>query len=342
MKKMLPFQFLVMTAIFLDSCDPKCCILNDDVGNWAKVSDLPFQGRSEAVSFTIGNYIYLGSGLDSTNTYLGDFWKFDPVKNFWEQVAGLPLGAERCSAVAFSIGNTGICGTGFNGSDYLSDFYRFDPASNTWNKISSIFPGKSRSEATAFSIGASGYVGTGYDGKNALADFYQYHAADDSWTIVAFKGEPRYSSLVFVHANKAYLATGTNSNTLVSEFLVFDPAKTADNWSPLHSITNASSDAFDDSYTTIMRMNGAVFVIGDRAYISTGEQAGVPYTSTWAYDFTTDLWIEKTPFEGPLLTSAVGLSVNNRGFITTGKSQHGLPQFAWEFQPNLEENPNDN
>jgi Kelch motif/Galactose oxidase, central domain len=341
MKIAIPSLLLIISVYFF-SCGKCGCDPLPAVGNWAKVSELPLNGRSEAVSFIIGNFAYLGSGLDSSNTYLGDFWKYDPVKNSWEQVASLPKGAERCSAVGFSVGNIGICGTGFNGSNYLNDFYQFDPVRNIWTKINSTFPGKARSEAVAFGIGNSGYVGTGYDGNNALADFYQYNVSDNTWTSIPFNGEARYGAVAFVFYNKAYLVTGTNGNTLVSEFLVFDPGKTSDNWSPLHSITNASSDAFDDSYTTIMRQNGAAFLIGNRAYISTGDDKGFPYTSTWAYDFPTDLWIEKTPFEGPSLTGAVGISVNNRGFIATGKKQLTGPDFSWEFQPDLEQNPNDN
>ena len=320
MTKVLSISFLLITTIYLVSCMCKCDLL-PAVGNWAKVSELPFKGRSEVVSFTIGNFAYLGSGMDSSKKYLGDFWKYDPVENIWEQVASLPAGAERCSAVGLSIGNIGICGTGFNGSDYLSDFYRFDPSVNTWSKINSEFPGKARSEAVAFGIGDSGYIGTGYDGKNALADFYRYNTTDDSWTPVPFNGEARYSSIVLVYNKKAYLVTGTNGNTLTSEFLVFDPGRTSDNWSPLHSITNASSDAFDDAYTTIIRMNGAAFVIGDRAYISTGEDEDIFNNHTWEYDFPTDLWVEKTPFEGPSLSGAVGFSINNHGYLLTGKNQ---------------------
>ncbi|HEY4966781.1 MAG TPA: kelch repeat-containing protein [Puia sp.] len=342
MKMVIPVSFLLISSVYYISCGKCGCGYFPEPGNWAKVSELPLNGRSEAVSFTIGNFAYLGSGLDSSNGSLGDFWKYDPVKNSWEQVASLPKGAERSSAVGFSVGNTAICGTGFNGSNYLNDFYRYDPVSNSWTKINSAFPGKARSEAVAFGIDSSGYVGTGYDGNNALADFYRYNPSDDSWTSIPFNEVARYSSVVFVFNKKAYLVTGTNGNTLVSEFLVFDPAKTSGNWTPLQSITNASSDAFDDSYTTIMRQNGAAFLIGDKAYISTGEDRGSPYTYTWEYDFAVDLWVEKTPFEGPPVTGAVGISVNNRGFIATGKNQRTVSDFSWEFQPNLVMNPNDN
>lgn len=311
-------------------------------GNWAKVSELPLKGRTEAVSFTIGNSAYLGSGIDSSGRYLGDFWKFDAATNTWEQVAGLPSGEERASAVGFSIANVGICGTGFNGSNYLSDFYRFDTQANTWTKINSQFPGEARSEAVAFSIGDSGYVGTGFDGKNPLGDFYKYNITEDSWMTIPYNGEAKYSSVVFVYNRRAYLVTGTNGEELVSEFLVFDPSNISSVWSRMNAITNASPDAFDDAYLTIMRKNGAAFVIGDHAFISTGENSDIFNDHTWLYDFASDLWAEQTPFEGMPVTGAVGISVNNHGYIATGKKQLSVSDYWWEFQPDLDENPNDN
>jgi N-acetylneuraminic acid mutarotase len=338
------FILIVLTgSACLVSCrHPGCDMGNMDPGNWVKVSQLPLNGRAEAVSFTIGNNAYLGSGLDSTGHYLGDFWKFDPQTNIWEQLASLPPGAERSSAVGFSIANIGICGTGFNGSDYLNDFYLFDPETNTWTKINSSFPGEARSEAVAFSIGDSGYIGTGYDGTNALADFYKYDKSKNSWQVIPFNGQARYSAVAFEYNNMGYLVTGTNGDTLVSEFLVFDPLNNSAGWKRLNAITNASSDAFDDSYLTIVRKNSAAFVIGDRAYISTGETSGLFNDYTWEYDFASDLWTEKTPFEGTAVTGATGISVNNRGFLTTGKSQLSVSNLFWEFQPQLVENPNDN
>jgi N-acetylneuraminic acid mutarotase len=212
----------------------------------------------------------------------------------------------------------------------LKDFYLFDPVRNIWSKINSTFPGKARSEAVAFGIGSSGWVGTGFDGDSALADFFQYNVSNETWTSIPFNGEARYSSVAFVHDNKAYLATGTNGNTLVSEFLEFDPGKMSANWSKRIRF-NASLDA-DDSYTTIMRQNGAAFLIGDRAYIKMGT-IRFPLFLHLEHDFPTDLWIEKL-FKGPSVTGAVGISVNNHGFIATGENNIQT-DFSREFQPNL-------
>jgi hypothetical protein len=314
-------------------------------GNWAKRSQLNNIERSEAIVFSIGQFAYLGTGVDGKNNFLGDFFKYDQFVDSWIQVASLPSGSERSSAVGFSVDGYGICGTGYNGSGYLNDFYRFDPVANEWTKINSTFPGKPRSEAVAFGIGHYGYVGTGFDGTNPLADFYQYDLTLDQWTLSPFGGQPRYAAAVMVYLNKAYLVTGTNGQSLMSDMWVFDPGLSDSNWKSLHAIINSSAQSFDDSYTTIPRSNCAAFVMGNKGYISTGQWHDTLINYTWEYDFSMDIWVEKTPFEGPVTAGATGFSSNNRGYLLTAKTkadQTTQSDYLWEFQPDLEVNPNDN
>ncbi|HLZ89294.1 MAG TPA: hypothetical protein VKQ52_18690, partial [Puia sp.] len=74
---------------------------------------------------------------------------------------------------------------------------------------------------------------------------------------------------------------------------------------------------------------------GDKGYITLG-QNGTAITYTWEYDFATDLWAEKTPFEGPPRSGAVGFTLMNRGFVGTGVSQgnQSAYQDLREFFPN--------
>ena len=49
---------------------------------WTQKADMPGSARRDAVSFTIGNYAYVGSGMDSvsapTGITLKDFWRYNP------------------------------------------------------------------------------------------------------------------------------------------------------------------------------------------------------------------------------------------------------------------------
>lgn len=317
-------------------------------GDWAAEAQLNGAARSEAVSFVIDSMAYIGTGWDGLVTRYNDFWKYDPVLNVWVQVSSMPPGTQRNSAVAFSTADgKAYVGTGYDGLHYLNDFYRFDPVTNGWISIAP-YPGSPRYEAIAFGIGYFGYVGTGFDGANAQKDFYQYDPTADSWTDLGFSGNKRYAAVAFVYDSKGYVVTGVNSGVMQTDFWVLDPAATGRKWTELRHITNYSSDSYDDTYTTIVRMNGSAFVEGAKAYISTGEN-GVYNSNTWEYDFASDAWKEKTPFEGPGTTGAVGFSLpgstDGGGYIATGRSSPGQPgasDYLWEFFPGKTQNPNDN
>jgi hypothetical protein len=120
----------------------------------------------------------------------------------------------------------------------------------------------------------------------------------------------------------------------------------------LNDIYPTSPLTFDDGYTNIIRRNGASFMIlgqpdGDKGYITTGSYNGADLTTTWEYDFATDVWLEKTAYEGAARTGAVGFTLvgivppiagtsTTRGFIATGVNQGYTAGFqdCEEFFPN--------
>jgi hypothetical protein len=327
------------------SCGPKTN-LSDQSGNWSNEYELDGPARSEAVSFVIGNEVYIGTGWNGLNTRFADFWKFNQATHSWIQIDNMP-GPSRSSAVAFSVGLKAYVGTGSDGTNILGDFYELDTEENVWTKKSD-FPGGKRYEAVAFSIGNWGYVGTGFDGNNAMKDFYQYDPSTDVWREIVFSGNKRYGATVFTYQNAAYLVTGVNSGLMQTDFWKFDPASPAPYWTELRKISNLSNEAYDDDYTTIVRWNAASFVVPPYAYLSTGENVGYN-ANTWRYDFVNDLWTVKTSFEGTPLEGAVGYSLPSTtgggGFIATGRwapGATGSSDFVWEFFPDQNVNPNDN
>jgi len=338
--------FLLFFLCALYAC-PKHDIPYTQRGDWAAEAQLDGPARSEAVSFVINNVAYLGTGWDGLNTRYADFWKYDPANNIWSQVISMPDSTVRSSAAAFAIDGKGYVGTGYDGFKYLNDFYQFDPALNLWVKIAD-FKGGSRHEAVAFAIGDFGYVGTGFDGANALKDFYKFDPIKNDWIVVGFSGNKRYGAVAFVYNNTGYVVTGVNDGIMQTDFWKFDPASDSSQWTELRHINNFSSDSYDDGYTSIVRSNAAVFVEGNQAFISTGENG--PYNSnTWEYDIPNDVWTEKTPFEGPATTGAVGFSLiaasGSGGFIATGRNspgQAGSSDYLWQFFPGNLKNVNDN
>jgi len=344
-----PYLPLIVLCSAL-SCEPSN-VSPLQSGNWITRAQLNGSARSEAVSFVIGNIAYIGTGWDGLTTRFTDFWKYDPVTDLWSEVSSMP-GPGRSSAIAFSVLGHGYVGTGFDGINILSDFYELDTAMNIWTRIAD-YPGGVRYEAVAFGLGNFGYAGTGFDGNNAQKDFYQYDPEKNLWNDIGFSGFKRYGALTFTYNNKAYLATGVNLGVMQADFWQFDPSSAGSKWTQLRNISNTSTEAYDDLYTTIERTNGSAFVEGNHAFLSTGDNVSNNNT-TWEYSFPDgngggDLWNQKTSFEGPPTTGAVGFSLaptqtGGGGFIATGRTSNGqasASDFLREFFPDQQENPND-
>lgn len=300
------------------------------LGNWKTRSEFEGVARSEAVSFVIGDSAYIGTGFDGTNR-LKDMWQYDPALNSWRQKADFPGGA-RSSAVAFSVNNRGYVGTGYDGVNNLKDFWQYDPLANTWTRVAD-FGGTARYDAVGFAVSNKGYVSTGYDG-NYLKDLWEYDDASNTWTQgISMGGAKRSGAVAFVSNNKAYICTGNNNGqtTTVNDLWEFDPTANP-SWTEKRKITNVSTDTYDDGYTDITRTNAVAFVMGNFAYLTTGNTGGV-ISTTWQYDIANDLWTSKTAFEGVPREGAVSFSVTGNGYALTGRSSNTPYDDIYQFFP---------
>jgi len=151
-------------------------------------------------------------------------------------------------------------------------------------------------------------------------------------------GSKRVDAVTFVIGQKAYLALGTNNGQNVSDFWAFDEA--TESWTQLRKTSNVSDDSFDDDYATILRYKAVAFTIAGKGYVTTGITSG--YNSiTWEYTPETDLWEQKTDFEGTARESAVAFSIGNRGFVGLGRSSSLRFDDVREFFPAAEEDSDD-
>ena len=361
MKRINIALFSLMLLVVLFSCSKTTLNYTQD-GNWIRRSTFGGIPRSEAVSFVLGDVAYVGTGYDPTNpnNRLTSFYQFNPAgsQGNWKQVGGLPAGAGRSNAVAFAAAGKGFIGSGVADQSLkpLNDFWAYDPNADSWTKVASMVDNSgaplARYDAVAFGINNLGYVTTGYDGSYWLNDTWQYDPGANHWNQkVNLPGDKRSGALAFVYSNKGYIVTGTNGEAsgtgAVTDFWVYDPSKAdVDTWSKLRDIANTNTqETYDDGYTNIVRSSAVAFTImgtptGDKAYITTGSNGSL-YSFTWEYDFKTDLWKQKTPYEGPARTGSIGFTVQNRGFVTTGISGTTAFDDVREFHPNEVYNAND-
>ncbi len=334
---MIKQSIFFITALFISSlCFTGCSDDDDDyLGNWVEMGDFSGKVRSHAVTFTIGDKVYVGTGYDYYgNEKFKDFWELtidntNDVPSFnWTQVQELP-GVARNRAVAFASNSKGYVGLGSDKDDNrLKDFWAFTPGTG-WTEVTAEFPGSARRDAVAFYVNNKGYVGTGEDDDNGnLNDFYSYDPSTNTWNTISSIKSKRRGAATFVLNDEAYLISGLDNGTAYDDFFRYDA--TNNKWVELNKISNFTDSSFDDDYDNkIQRYDAAAFTMGGKAYITTG--TGNNYT--WEWDPMTDRWKQKTDFEGSSRSGALAFSLNDIGYVITGGNGTYSFDDMWYFEP---------
>jgi len=314
---------------------------NTQLGNWVQAAAIGDAPRSNAASFVIGDVAYVGLGYNESVGSLGrlkDFWSFS-IATGWTQIEDFP-GAPRSNAAAFSIGNYGYVGVGYDVVNVYKDFYCYDPAMHVWTRKADFHD--PRYDAVGFGLQGKGYIGTGFNGYSRN-DFYQYDPAADSWTLAPGTSgnfSKRRGAVALVYKDKAYIVTGSNNNVMVRDMWSFDPSQAVP-WHQLANITNTEPDTWDDGYTDIVREQATAFVNGDQAFVTTGSN-GTMQLSTWAYDFASDRWSRRTAYPKAPRTGAVSFTIGGLSFLGSGFSGSNATFDDFEqFQPRIAFNAND-
>lgn len=230
---------------------------------WSQKANYAGGLRYHATGFTIGNYMYVGTGRDPSAALHQDFWKYDPANNTWTSVASFP-GAARRGAVSFEIAGYGYTGTG----SYYNDFYKYNPTTNSWTPVSSLPTG--RTSAVGMSLNGKGYCGTGDVGGNS-GDWWEYNPVTDAWTPkTSLPGLPRMEACGFTMAGRCFVGTGDNysSGDNYADMWAFNPA--TNSWVQVADFAGAAR-----RYLVAFSLNG-------RAYAGTGT-SGMNYNDWWEY-----------------------------------------------------------
>lgn len=361
MKRINITLFAIMLLAILFSCT-RTNLNYTQSGNWVSRATFSGVAMGAGASFVVNDVAYVGTGINplTPNIKLTTMFKYtyaqipqtpygyDSAYGSWTQITDFP-GQARSNAVAFSIGGTGYLGGGLanDGFTPLADYYAYTPG-GAWTQIDSLVDQNGNShpryDAVSFSFDTTAYVLTGTDNYNYFNDIYRYSPTTNTWiALPAMPGSKRSGAITWVYKGKGYLVTGyTNgskwaSGTQCYDFWNFTPGSDTDttSWTRLHDIFNTNAATFDDGYTNIIRTHGVGFIelgtsIGDKGYVTLGALNNGDVTYTWEYDFATDLWTEKTPYEGTARTGAVGFSLQQqtRGFVATGLNQGSTAAFS--------------
>lgn len=319
---------LSLFFIALGGCTDSVSTDDEVLGNWTRKSDFEGVGRSGAVSFMIGERVFVGTGFDGTNR-LQDFWEYSASLNTWFRIADFP-GVARNGAVAFAIGDKGYVGTGYDGTNRLNDFWQYDPEANTWTQVAD-FAGSGRFGAVAVAIAGRGFIGAGYDGSD-LKDWWEYDDDNDAWVQkVSIGGAKRTNAFAFELNGKGYVGGGQNNGIFESDFWEYDPE--TDTWEGKNDLINDDEDDGDDY--SLLRNSTSTFTIAGYAYIVGGSTSEM-LSDVWEYEPVSDTWTSKTAFEGVAREDAIGFAVGSYGYVTTGRSLSLRFDDIWMFDP-LEE-----
>ncbi|MEY4876654.1 MAG: hypothetical protein RL708_1803 [Bacteroidota bacterium] len=253
------------------------------------------------------------------------------IPNTWLQKANLP-DTGRAFPFAFSIGNKGYVGGGFNINGYYKDFWEYDPATDTWTKKNDLPFGK-RAFGISFSFNGKGYIGLGIDSGNIYpTDFWEYDPIQDTWLQKAnFPGIGRYGAASFIIDSVGYLGTGYSAVGFpMDDFWAYNIK--ADTW------------AQKANYGGGQMYGATAFASTTKGYILTGSynsQATLTQ-NVWEYDSKTNLWIKKKDFPGTARISAIGLNVSGHFYLGGGSVTDNSPlgitntNDFWEYFPDYD------
>jgi N-acetylneuraminic acid mutarotase len=137
---------------------------------WTQRASLPGIIRQTGFGIAIGNYGYMGLGVDGPagNTVLSDSYRYDPSSDSWTQIANIPGAREYPGA--FVINDTLYISDGGDSTDannymahYYSDCWRYDLADSIWVQEADFScMAQGRDVQGGFSLNGHGYIVCGY------------------------------------------------------------------------------------------------------------------------------------------------------------------------------------
>jgi N-acetylneuraminic acid mutarotase len=294
--------------------------------SWVKKNDFGGLKRERAVAFSIGNYGYIATGVDTAEVVLNDLWQYDPTNDSWSQKANLP-GSPRRDAVAFSADGKGYVGTGIDadealGANKLKDFWAYDPTLNTWAQVAD-YPGVGGLGlyfATAFDLDGKGYVCCGKVGPNSYTNqLWEYKPSLNQWTQRAnFPGGVRYQLASFSIGLYGYVGLGADQDILRKDFWRYNAG--SNQWTQIASLPASE------------RAASVTFSIGNRGFVCMGTDGGL-LDDLWEYIPEIDYWVSRAPYGGSERKNAVGFVVNGRAYVGTGNGYTGKKQSIEEYTP---------
>lgn len=282
--------------------------------------------RARAVSFVLGQKMYVSCGVDTAEIVHNDLWEYDPATDSWSQRADMPAPARR-NAIAAEFTDKAYVGLGIDNDDAsigsrLADIWEYNPISNSWTQGQDFPGGDSLGvyNATAFSNGKYLYVCGGKKGpSDYLEQLWAYDTDLQHWLRLAdFPGGVRNKLSSFVVNEVAYVGMGEDEDIYHNDLWAYDIDQNI--WTQRANLPSSG------------RANTSSFVLNDRGYILFGENGGY-LKELWEYYPASDSWINRASYGGSARRYAVAGVVGEVAYAGLGQGQSGKKQSFYAYIP---------
>ena len=193
--------------------------------------------------------------------------------------------------------------------------------------------GPPKSAASSFVLGNRAYVVAGTNDFEYKRKMYSYRADQDDWDDeVSLGGEGgtglgRIGAISFAleheGQNKGYVGLG-QTQTIAFMNDLWEYNRSTEAWTQKANFVGAP------------RREAVSFVIGNKAYVGTGNSAAGLKNDFFAYDPNSNTWEQITDFSGTPRRAAVAFSMENFGFIGTG-DDGTLKNDFWMYNPQTDQ-----
>lgn len=333
-------HLLLLIVLFLVGCSDEAEMSKDPGKNsWKSLAKFPAGSLSEAVSFTVGENLFVGTGLTGVsssnlnNNYVNKFYVFSTDENSWNAIASLPSDI-RANAISFSIGSYGYVGLGMNclgtgncAYSYFNDLWRYDPANDSWAQMAD-FPGTPRAYATSFVIGEKAYVmgGSTID----QSELWEYNSKSNEWMKKSdYPGICNSRAVSFSLDGLGYVGLGMGRRFSSNEFWEYNPI--TDTWIEKQEFPGEA------------RYDASAFSFMGKGYLACGiyqESTDHKYlTDIWVYDNANDVWTQvNTIYPGMGRLNLIGGVIDSRLILGLGSDNYfarpsdGIDDI-WEYLP---------
>lgn len=221
----------------------------------------------------------------------------------------------RSDGAAFTIGNTGYYGLGYNGGTTLKDMASYDVTTDTWTKLPD--GGLDFQSGIAMVMNNKAYVGLGQAFSiipSIMKQIWEFDPSGNKWTRKKdFPGTARWAAIGISSGNKAYAGLGDpGGGGILKDWWEYDAG--TDSWTQKKDIPSTNAIWWPAGFN----INGRIFV-GSGAY---------GFNKEW-YEYvpSTDTWVRRADFPGRIIFSPASFVIDNKGYVAGGGEE------CWAYDP---------